>query len=164
MSANEKVSITNKVVIFGGQFWSKLDQSPCTIDKHGYWIHKLGRKIDSTMKKVRPTFTAFTEELGEKYGKKDTAGKVIVGQNGLPQADAAQQDAYGDMLEEFMQRTNVVDFDKLPLDFFSHINKTPMDWEALEQIAIVSPAILDKSTDDKDEVQNALRSLQGGHV
>lgn len=163
MGEKEKVLVTNKVVIFGGQFWSKLDQTPCQNDLHSYWLHKLARKLDSTMKKVRPVFTTFMEELGEKYGKKGADGKVVFAQNGLPQADPAHQDAYSDMLDEFMQRTNSVEFSKLPLEYFSHIQKTPMDWEPLEMVAVVSPAILEEKSKNTSAVHEALHAINGGH-
>lgn len=81
--------------------------------------------------------TTFSTELGEKFGQKDKDGKVLMGPNGLPAPRHEVRDEYEDMFDEFAKTEVTVNSDKLPVEYFSHIQKTPQDWACLEAIAVI---------------------------
>lgn len=129
------ITLTHRVLIFGGGFWTKICHTPTPNQQHSYWLHKLNKKMEAAQKKNGKAFRAFLDDLGGKYGIKTPEGKVMMQQNGLPQAKPEERDAFDDMLDKYMDQTLELGIDKIPLQFFEHINKTPMDWEALEQVA-----------------------------
>lgn len=151
-----KVVFTFGVLMFGGNFWQKVIHTPIQNDQHAYWLNKLKKKMESAQKKIAPEFRAFVKELGEKAGQKDPTGKVIASGGMLPQADNDKREEYDAMLDAFMEKTFETDLDKLPLAYFSHIQKTPMDFDAIEQVAKFDPEQLAN--------QGTERAAQGPHL
>jgi hypothetical protein len=156
------VHLTYRALLFGGQFWQKLVQTPCPNDQHSYHIHKLNDKVTRARKKYAGIFEANMTSLGEKCGIKDPAGNVLKDPaSHLPQVDPTKRDEYEDLLEEYMHQTVEIGYKKLPYDYFGHIQKTPMDWQVLEHISDVSAEGLEKAENSKKHAHEALRSIGG---
>lgn len=128
-----------KHLLFNNHFWQKIINTPASNDKAGYWLGRLFQKVQTAQKAQSPLLTKFMTELGDKWGMKDKDGKVIAGQNGLPVPHQEKRDEYDDAYNEFVETDVTVDMRKLPLEYFAHIQKTPLDWEVLEIVADVKP-------------------------
>ena len=155
---SEKISITKQALFFGAQTIQKLLHNPAE-DKHGYHLNKLFRKLQSAQKLHGPTAQKFLNALTEEYAEKDEAGKAIVSPQGEPKVSPEKREEYDNKREEFLDQTIEVDAPKLPLEYFAHIKKTPLDWDVIGQISDASPAKLDQAS--KPDMQSALRAIQG---
>ena len=160
MEESKKVVLTYQGLFFGMQTLGKLLHNPAG-DKHGYWINKLFKKIQSIQKKTGPAVQKWLDDLTEEYGVKDEKGKVIM-ENGIPKVAPENREAYEDKREKYLETKVELDFDRLPVSYFAHIQKTPMDWELISQISDASPATLDEFEKSKNHAHEALRAIQGG--
>ena len=131
------------MLLFNNQFWGKLINTPTTNDKAGYWLHRLFKKVQSAQKEAAKPLNKFIDEIGTKFGEKDAEGNYTIGRNGLPIPNKKFQDEYDDMYEEFVSTKVEITFHKLSLDYFSHLQKNPLDWEILEVVTDVTPEGLD---------------------
>lgn len=131
------------MLLFNNQFWGKLINTPTTNDKAGYWLNRLFQKVQSAQKEAARPLNKFITELGEKFGEKNDKGVVIMNMNGLPQPKLSMRDEYDDMYEQFVSTQVEIKMHKLSLDLFSHLQKTPLDWEILEMVTDVTPEGLD---------------------
>jgi len=157
---NNKIVLTYQSIFFGGQTLGKLLHNAAN-DKHGYWINKLFRKIDKLQKQRGPAAQKFLEDLANEYADKDEKGNPIINQ-GVAQVSAAKREEYETKREEFLDTKVELDFDKLPIEYFAHIQKTPMDWDLIGQISNASPQVLDAQESAKNHAHEALRAIQGG--
>lgn len=142
----QTITLTIRHLLFNNQFWQKLTNTPTRDDKAGYWLNRLFQKVHSAQKAQSPALTKFITELGTKWGMKDPNGKVIMGQNGLPVPGETTRDEYDDMYDQFVNTAVTIDSRTLPLEYFAHIQKTPLDWEILEIVADVKPETMIEET------------------
>lgn len=158
---NTKIVLTMRNLVFGGGFWGKLFHSPCQDKKHSYWLHRLNKQIESVQKKTGPDFKKFVESLGNDFGQKGEDGKVVFGGNGLPQAAKDKREEYDAALEAYMSTTVELSLDKIPLDCFSHITLTPIDWTTMEEIAEFTEADFNKQPEAQGQNQQGLHAIGG---
>lgn len=143
----QTIVFTVRTLLFNTPFWQKLTSTATRDDKAGYWLNRLYQKALSAQKEHSSELTKFIEELGEKYGMKGPDGKVMMGHNGLPVARPDAVEAYDKAYDEYTNKKVEVTFHKLPLSYFAHIQKNPLDWEILEQVAIINPETMTESSD-----------------
>ena len=155
--SDKKIKITYQALFFSMNTVGKLLHN-ATNDKHSYWINKLTRKLQVVQNKLGPQVQKFLDDLSNEYAEKDEKGKPIVN-NGAPKVPAEKREEYDSKREAYLEQTVEVDADKLPVEYFAHIQKTPIDWELIGQLADVTPASLD---DGKPQMPN-LHALPGGH-
>lgn len=134
----ETLTLTYKQLMLNQNFWSKITQSPCPNDTSAYWLGRLWQKVESAQKEVGKVFLPFLKTMEEKFGVKDEKGNYRVMTNGLPMPRTECRDEYEAEFETFMSKTIDIEFTKLALDKFSHIQKTPLDMDILTAIADVT--------------------------
>lgn len=139
-----KIVLTMRNLVFGGSFWGKLFHSPCQDKKHSYWLHRLNKEIERVQKKTGPDFKKFVETLGNDFGQKGDNGKVVFGGNGLPNPAPDKREEYEAALDAYMGTKVELSLDKIPLDCFSHVQLTPIDWTTMEEISEFTEKDFDK--------------------
>ena len=95
--------------------------------------------MEAKQRELSSELSTFIDTLGEKCGVRDTNGKILTRQDGLPQCRDDAKAEYEKTFDGFMARTATIDMPPLPLEYFSHIEKAPLDWASLEEIAVITP-------------------------
>lgn len=134
----ETLTLTYKQLMLNQNFWGKITQTPCPDDKSAYWLGRLWTKIESAQKEVGAVFIPFLKTMEEKYGVKDDKGNYRMMQNGLPMPRPECREEYEAEFDKFMSQTKDIEFTRLSLDKFSHIQKNPLDMAVLVSIADVT--------------------------
>jgi hypothetical protein len=127
--------------------WDKLAHTPSNNDKAVYWIGKLYRKFSKAQQDVLPLFNKWLKDMGEKYGERDAKGEIKTdGQWPMVRQDAVEE--FKKERDAFMGTTVDLGIHMLPLSYFAHIQKTPIEMETLEQIANITPEALESGAPD----------------
>lgn len=143
MSAS-KIKLSYSALFFGQSFWEKVLYTPTVNKKAGYWLSKLKRKMEAAHREIYPELVSFAAALADKAGERDEAGKVKDYKGkALPAWDPDKRSLYEKMFAEFSDKQVDIDLEPLALELFDHIQFTPVEWEALQQVALVDPKALE---------------------
>lgn len=97
--------------------------------KPAYWLGKLAKTIETEVK----AFENARLKLVQKYGAKDSAGKLVVEKDKYVFTDA---DAFNTEFEELADTDIEIDFKPIPLSSLAGINISPVVMMMLENFIV----------------------------